>query len=155
MRVRSTASLACAVLGAALALTACGGGEKKDATLPPPPPTTLAPLPTVRAADVKPLVGRWVGAQKDYFQFAANGTGVWVLRGKEYWKGTAIPDGKDKYRFSWEGGDPQKASYWGVTLTDGGTKLLFAGTGQTYTKSKGKGAPKSTAKATPTAKAAQ
>ena len=58
------------------------------------------------------------------------------------WSGTAIPEGGGKYRFSWQGGDPKTASYWGVSLSEKNTKLVFAGTNQTYTKAvahKGKG----------------
>ncbi|WP_030167377.1 hypothetical protein [Spirillospora albida] len=137
MRVRSTLLLAAAA-ASALVLTACGGGEKKDAAEPSAPATTLAPLPQVDTAQVKPLVGRWIGTAKDYFEFKADGTGVWMRSGQKLWSGTAIPEGGGKFRFSWQGGDPQGANYWGVALTDGNAKLLFNGTNQKYTRMKAK-----------------
>ncbi|MQY08466.1 hypothetical protein [Actinomadura macrotermitis] len=138
-RARPTVPLVCAALAAALTLTACGGGEKKkEDAAPAGPPTTMAPMPKVQPAQVKALVGRWVGVNKDYFEFQRDGAGVWMKDKQQLWKGQAIPDGTDKYRFSWEGGDPQAASYWGVKVTDNGAKLVFAGTNQSYTKSKAK-----------------
>ncbi|MFB4309882.1 hypothetical protein [Actinomadura sp. GTD37] len=130
---RSLVLGACAV--AVLALAGCGGGGKKDAAdaAPSAPATTLAPLPAVKPADVKPLVGRWVGTAKDYFQFTAGGDGVWVRGGQKLWSGAVIPEGGGKFRFSWKGGDPQTASYWGVSLEDA-TTLVFAGTNQQYKK---------------------
>jgi hypothetical protein len=124
---------ACAV--AVLALTGCGGGGEADAADPSPsaPGTALAPIPVVKPSDVKPLVGRWAGAAKDYFQFAADGRGVWVRGGQKLWTGMVIPEGDGKFRFSWKGGDPQTASYWGVSLEDANT-LVFAGTNQKYEK---------------------
>ncbi|MEU5988841.1 hypothetical protein ABZ806_07680 [Spirillospora sp. NPDC047418] len=125
----------CAV--AVLALAGCGGGEKADAADPSPSAsaagTALAPIPVVKPSDVKPLVGRWAGTAKDYFQFTADGSGIWVRGGQKLWSGTAIPEGGGKFRFSWKGGDPQTASYWGVSLEDANT-LVFAGTNQKYTK---------------------
>ncbi|QKW36670.1 hypothetical protein HUT06_23760 [Actinomadura sp. NAK00032] len=132
----------CAVSAAALALGGCGGGEKDAAEDgPSAAATTLAPLPAVKPSDVKPLVGRWVGTAEDYFQFKADGSGVWVRGGQKLWSGAAIPEGDGKFRFSWQGGDPRMASYWGVTLEDKST-LVFAGTNQKYKKAvakKGKG----------------
>ncbi|MDL4777219.1 MULTISPECIES: hypothetical protein [Thermomonosporaceae] len=149
MRVRLRPSLPAAVAAGTvvLVLAGCGSGGEKD---PAPAaeggsaaPARLAPLPEVPAAQVKPLTGRWVGTAKDHFQFKADGSGVWMKGGQTLWSGKAIPEGKDRFRFSWEGGDPQTASYWGATLTDHGAKLLFAGTNQPYTKvrqhTKGKG----------------
>jgi hypothetical protein len=75
------------------------------------------------------------GPAGDYFQFKADGSGSWTQGGHSLWNGQVIPEGKGKYRFSWQGGDPKSASYWGATLTGG--KLLFAGNNQTYTKAKG------------------
>lgn len=120
---------------AVLALTGCGGGGKADAADPSPsaPGTALAPIPVVKPSDVEPLVGRWAGTAKDYFQFTADGSGVWVRNGQKLWTGTVIPEGGGKFRFSWKGGDPQTASYWGVSLEDA-TTLVFAGTNQKYTK---------------------
>ncbi|MFD0903963.1 hypothetical protein [Actinomadura sediminis] len=133
-----TALAGCAA--AALVLTGCGGGEGghggTDAA-GSAPPTTMAPLPEVSPAAVKPLVGRWVGKAEDYFRFTADGKGVWMKGGHELWKGSVIPEGGREYRFSWEGGDPKTASYWGVTLGEKGDELTFAGTNQTYTKVKG------------------
>ncbi|MFS2294832.1 MAG: hypothetical protein FWJ90_19420 [Actinomadura sp.] len=130
--MRVAALAACA---AALALTGCGGGGSGTAGAEPSaPPTTLAPLPAVKPSDMRPLVGRWVGTAKDYFQFAADGRGVWVRDGQRLWSGTVIPEGGGKYRFSWKGGDPQTASYWGVALDPSGRTLVFAGTDQTYKK---------------------
>ncbi|MFI0356437.1 hypothetical protein [Actinomadura sp. 9N407] len=149
------AVLGCAALASALALTVagCGGGEepaKAGASSSPPiavpsvPLGTPAPgaskmpaVPKVQAAQVKALVGRWTGPNGDHFEFKADGTGAWMKGGQALWNGKVIPEGKGKFRFSWQGGDPQSASYWGATLTDGGTKMLFAGTNQTYTKAKG------------------
>ncbi|XVQ07915.1 hypothetical protein ACQP1W_35815 [Spirillospora sp. CA-255316] len=145
------------VLASALivsALSGCGGDDKTPAgagasSSPPPvsvpsapssvPPgagqSALPAVPNVKAADVRPLVGRWVSPAGDYFQFKADGSGSWMQGGHSLWNGQVIPEGKGKYRFSWQGGDPKSASYWGATLTGG--KLLFAGNNQTYTKAKG------------------
>jgi hypothetical protein len=129
---RSSVLAVCAV--AVLALSGCGGGEKDAADADPSAPATaLAPIPVVKPSDIKPLVGRWVGTAKDYFQFTADGSGVWVRGGQKLWSGTAIPEGDGKFRFSWKGGDPQTASYWGVSLEDAHT-LVFAGTNQKYKK---------------------
>ncbi|NKZ03944.1 hypothetical protein [Actinomadura latina] len=134
---RSSVLAVCAA--AALALSGCGGGEKKDAAEADPsaPATALAPLPVVKPSDVKPLVGRWVGTADDFFQFTADGSGVWVRGKQKLWSGTAIPEGGGKFRFSWQGGDPQTASYWGVSLEDAHT-LVFAGTNQKYKKAAAK-----------------
>ncbi|MFC6885797.1 MULTISPECIES: hypothetical protein [Actinomadura] len=141
LRARSTLPPAAAV-AAALVLAGCGGGGEA-APAKGGAATSLAPMPAVQAAQVKPLVGRWVAAAKDYFEFTADGKGVWKKGRQTLWSGQAIPDGKDRFRFSWQGGDPKTASYWGVTVTDNGAKLLFAGTNQPYTKvrtkPKGKG----------------
>ncbi|MGI5200869.1 hypothetical protein ACQEU6_04645 [Spirillospora sp. CA-108201] len=133
VRARSTALAAFAV-AAGLALAGCGGGKEAADAAPSAPPTTPAPLPAVRPADVRPLVGRWVGAAKDYFRFEADGSGVWVRGRQKLWSGSAIPEGGGKYRFSWNGGDPKAASYWGVTLGGDKASLVFAGTNQTYKK---------------------
>ncbi len=138
VRARSTVSLACTAVAAALLITACGGGEKKkDESVPEAKPTKLAPVPQVQPAQVKPLVGKWVSSAKDYFQFKNDGTGVWMKEKQTLWSGQAIPEGNGKFRFSWQGGDPKTSSYWGVTVADGGSKLTFAGTNLTYTKAKG------------------
>lgn len=99
-----------------------------------------APLPKVPADKVKPLVGKWTtsGPAKDYFVFKTDGAGSWMAKGRALWTGQVIPDGKNKFRFSWEGSDPQQSSYWGVTLNAGGKTLVFGGTNQTYTKAKAK-----------------
>ncbi|MFA1551202.1 hypothetical protein [Actinomadura chokoriensis] len=124
---------ACAV--AVLALAGCGGAGKKDAAGADPSAaaTTMAPLPAVKPSDVQPLVGRWVGTAKDYFQFTADGSGVWVRNGRKLWSGAVIPEGGGEFRFSWNGGDPQTASYWGVSLEDR-TTLVFPVTNQKYKK---------------------
>ena len=129
---RSMVLAGCAV-AAVLALAGCGGGGAAEAADPSAAATTPAPLPAVRPSDVKPLVGRWVGTAKDYFQFAADGDGVWVRGGRKLWSGAAIPEGGGKFRFSWKGGDPGVASYWGVSL-ENATTLVFAGTNQKYKK---------------------
>ncbi|HEX2313126.1 MAG TPA: hypothetical protein VHJ17_05295 [Thermomonospora sp.] len=145
-----------AVAAAVLALAGCGGGgghEGKDAGStpggssgdgggasapdgPPAPKGSGAPLPSVQPVQVRPLVGRWVGngPAKDYFVFRANGTASWMVQGRALWTGQVIPEGKGRYRFSWEGTDPRQASYWGVTLKPGGKSLEFGGNNQTYTK---------------------
>ncbi|MDL4820323.1 hypothetical protein [Actinomadura opuntiae] len=137
VRARSTVLAAC-VAAAALVLAGCGGGgtEADDGGASAAPATSapLEPIPAIKPADVKPLVGRWVGPAEDYFQFKADGTGVWVKGGRKLWSGTAIPEGGGRYRFSWQGGDPKTASYWGVSLSDGNSKIVFAGTSQKYTK---------------------
>ncbi|WP_240809878.1 hypothetical protein [Actinomadura sp. WMMA1423] len=141
VRARSTVLAACAA-AAGLALAGCGGEKEAADAAPSASPTTLAPLPAVRPADVKPLVGRWISTSKDYFQFRADGSGVWVRGRQKLWSGTAIPEGAGKYRFSWNGGDPKTASYWGVALSEDKASFVFAGTNQTYKKAvarKGKG----------------
>ncbi|MXQ67587.1 hypothetical protein GQ466_26575 [Actinomadura rayongensis] len=138
MRARSVSSLAATALAAALALTACGGsGHGSSGAASTAPTPTLAPVPAVKAADVRVLVGRWIGERKDYFEFKADGSGVWKQGGQTLWTGQAIPDGKNKYRFSWQGKDPQSGSYWGATI-DAKGRLVFAGTNQTYSKAKRK-----------------
>ncbi|MFV2174793.1 hypothetical protein ACFHW2_30960 [Actinomadura sp. LOL_016] len=135
-----TALAGCAA-AAAFVLAGCGGGEggghAGTAGAGSAPPASVAPLPRVSPAAVKPLVGRWLGKGKDYFQFAADGKGVWMKGGHKLWSGTVIPEGGGEFRFSWQGGDPKTASYWGVTLGEKGDELTFAGTSQTYTKVKG------------------
>ncbi len=131
MRVRSR-PLAAVGLGAVLALSACGGHAPKAPAAAPS--TSLPPPPEVKPAQVKALVGRWVSPQKDYFEFKGDGTGVWKKDGQTLWTGQAIPEGDDKFRFSWQGGDPQTASYWGATLEKGA--FIFSGTNQKYVKSK-------------------
>ncbi|POM22356.1 hypothetical protein BTM25_57680 [Actinomadura rubteroloni] len=135
LRARSASSLAATALGAALTLTACGGSGHGTSGASTAPTPTLAPVPSVKAADVRVLVGRWVGERKDYFEFKADGSGVWKQAGQTLWTGQAIPDGKNKYRFSWQGRDPQSGSYWGATI-DAKGRLVFAGTNQTYSKAK-------------------
>ncbi|WP_075902093.1 hypothetical protein [Actinomadura sp. CNU-125] len=134
-----TALAGCAA--AALVLTGCGGdggdgGHAGTDAAGSAPPTTTAPLPRISPAAVKPLVGRWVGEAKDYFQFTADGRGVWMKGEHELWSGSVIPEGGREFRFSWKGGDPKSASYWGVALGEKGNELTFAGTNQTYTKVK-------------------
>ncbi|GAA2159276.1 hypothetical protein [Actinomadura napierensis] len=138
MTVRARSTVLAAVVGAAaLVLAGCGAGTKADdagASAAPSASAPLEPIPAIKTADVKPLVGRWVGPAEDYFQFKADGTGVWVKNGQKLWSGTAIPEGGGTYRFSWQGGDPKTASYWGVSLTEKNTKIVFAGTSQKYAK---------------------
>lgn len=135
VRARSTVSLAGLAAAAALALTACGGdgdgGARAGATATA---TRLAPVPKVSPAQVKPLVGRWVGPARDYFVFKADGTGAWKRGKRTLWSGQAIPEGGGRFRFSWQGGDPQAGTYWGVRIAEDGRTLVFAGTNQTYTK---------------------
>lgn len=133
--------LAAGAAAAALALAGCGEEGGKEGAAGPgasasAPSATLAPLPAVKPADMKPLVGRWVGTAKDYFQFTADGSGVWVKGEQKLWSGTVIPEGDGRYRFSWKGGDPRTASYWGVSLSEDKRSLVFAGTNQTYKKAK-------------------
>ena len=135
-------------------LSGCGGDGKDSAggapsssappvTVPSAPVSvppsagepTLPAVPKVKPADVRPLVGRWVSPAGDYFEFKADGSGSWMKGGHSLWNGQVIPEGKGRFRFSWQGGDPKDASYWGATLSGG--KLLFAGNNQTYTKAKG------------------
>ncbi|GAA3977183.1 hypothetical protein GCM10023085_69530 [Actinomadura viridis] len=150
------ASFGATALASALVLSGCGGGEPPaqagggTASSPPPVPVPSVPtsappaaggrpslpaVPKVRSAEVKPLVGRWSGPGGDYFLFKADGSGSWMKGGQALWNGQVIPEGKGRFRFSWQGGDPKTASYWGATLT-GESRLLFAGTNQTYTKAK-------------------
>ncbi|GAA0578751.1 hypothetical protein [Actinomadura livida] len=141
--MRVTVLAVCAA--AALALTGCGGSgggaEGGADAASAAPPTTLGPVPVVKPSDMKPLVGRWIGTADDFFQFRLDGAGVWVKGKQRLWTGTVIPEGGRKYRFSWKGGDPQVASYWGVTLAENGRSLVFAGTNQTYKKAPAKQAP--------------
>jgi hypothetical protein len=139
VRARSTAALAGLAAATALVLAGCGGGgDDKDDAPAAAPTTRLAPVPKVSPAQVKELIGRWVGPAEDTFVFKADGTGTWTRDRRTLWSGQVIPEG-GRFRFSWQGGDPQSGSYWGIRLTDGGRKLVFAGTNQTYTKAKGKG----------------
>lgn len=144
------------LIAAALVLTGCGGGDKKDSKAgagstpsgsqgavssdgsPEPKGSGGVPLAPVEPAKVKSLVGKWTttGPAKDYFLFKADGTGSWMAKGRSLWTGQVIPDGKNKFRFSWEGKDPQQSTYWGVTLESGGKSLVFGGTNQTYNKAK-------------------
>ncbi|WP_026401888.1 hypothetical protein [Actinomadura rifamycini] len=139
LRTRTTALTGCAA--AALVLTGCGGGGEGGhggtGAAASAPPTAVAPLPRVSPAAVEPLVGRWVGKTKDYFQFAADGRGVWKKGRHELWSGSVIHEGGRAFRFSWNGGDPETESNWGVTLSEKGDELTFGGTKQTYTKVKG------------------
>ncbi|MFC5187768.1 hypothetical protein [Actinomadura harenae] len=141
MRTRAVSRLGCAALVAVLAtagLGGCGGGggdaKKSEGDAQP---VKLAPLPKVNPADVRALVGRWDGAGKDYFQFGADGNGVWKKEGQTLWSGLAIPDGTSRFRFSWQGGDPKGSNYWGATLSDDGKKMTFSGTGLTYARTSG------------------
>lgn len=140
-RTRAVARLGCAALVAVLAtagLGGCGGGgEGAKKSEGDAQPVKLAPLPKVNPADVKSLVGRWDGSGKDYFQFKTDGTGVWKKEGQTLWSGLAIPDGKERFRFSWQGGDPKSSNYWGATLSGDGRKMTFSGTGQTYARTSG------------------
>ncbi|GAA2590637.1 hypothetical protein SMC26_06235 [Actinomadura fulvescens] len=139
VRARSILSPAGAAIAVALVLSGCGGGDKKadaPAKADSEAPAKLAPLPKVAPADVKPLVGRWVGIRQDYFFFKPDGTGVWMKDKNTLWSGQAIPESKGRFRFSWQGGDPKSASYWGAEVSADGKKMTFAGTNQTYTKAK-------------------
>jgi hypothetical protein len=121
-----------ATAAAALALGGCGSGTEPAADDgPSEAATALAALPAVKRSDVRPLVGRWVGTAKDYFQFKVDGSGVWVRDGQTMWSGVVIPEGDGKFRFSWQGGDPQVASYWGLELEDR-TTFVFSATNQKY-----------------------
>ncbi|MEW2359343.1 hypothetical protein [Spirillospora sp. NPDC029432] len=148
------AAAGCAVLALGLALAGCGGDDKPPASAgassSPPIPVPSVPIgspsagasklekvPKVQAGQIRPLVGRWNGPNGDYFLFKTDGSGAWMKGRQALWNGQVIPEGKGKYRFSWQGGDPKSASYWGATLNAGGTKMVFAGTNQTYTKAKG------------------
>jgi hypothetical protein len=138
IRARSTVPLAGLAAAAALALTACGGDGKDGAHAGgAATATSLPPVPKVSPGQVRPLVGRWVGPAKDYFVFKADGTGAWKRGDQTLWSGQAIPEGDGRFRFSWQGGDPQSGTYWGVRLAQDGRSLVFAGTNQTYTKAKG------------------
>ncbi|WP_148232988.1 MULTISPECIES: hypothetical protein [Thermomonospora] len=140
-----------------IALAACGGGDGHGGGSPAAAgghgapggqqaeggssaTETSAPLPKVQPSQVKALVGTWVsrggpeGQPKDYFVFKADGTATWMARKQTLWSGQVIPEGNRKFRFSWNGGDPKDASYWGVTLNADGKSLIFNGTNQTYTK---------------------
>lgn len=155
-RPHQTALVLVTALCLALPLAGCGGGDD-----PGPAGPTLAgssphpadpgrdesqsapeakgrPLPSVAVSQVVPLVGRWVSdaPQRDYFQFKPDGSASWMSRGHQLWSGQVIPEGGGKFRFSWEGQDPEEASYWGVTVAGDGRTLVFGGTNQTYTRAK-------------------
>ncbi|MGI8336902.1 hypothetical protein ACRYCC_43765 [Actinomadura scrupuli] len=158
-RSRATA-LMIAATAAALALSACGGGKDgaaqggpsqgetqgqsasdgSPATGGAAPKAVGGPLPKVVPQQVKGLVGTWTNTAKgsvgDAFEFKADGTGSWKGRGRILWTGQVIPAGKDQYRLSWQGKDPNTPSFWSVKLTDNGRKLLFQGNQQTYSKTK-------------------
>ncbi|RAY13870.1 hypothetical protein DPM19_16310 [Actinomadura craniellae] len=123
----------------ALILSGCDGGA--GAADPSPSghgaaTSAVGPLPSVAPQQVARLVGTWRGATaaKDYFVFRADGTGSWMARGQTLWNGQAIPDRGDRFRLSWQGGDPKDATYWSVRLTEGGKKMVFEGTNQVYAK---------------------
>jgi hypothetical protein len=159
--VRRPRPIACTVgsavpaLALVLAVAGCGGGKDDPpaagastgapSTAEPgfsvsatPVSPTGAPLPRVRGSQVRSLVGTWVGKapQRDYFVFKSDGSASWVARGDALWTGQVIPAGNDQFRLSWEGTDPQEASYWSVRLSDDGKSLTFGGTNQTYTKAR-------------------
>jgi hypothetical protein len=157
-------ALAIAVAAAAFTLAACAGAKDSGATSDPsqstapsaaqggsasdgspstdgPVPKTVGgPLPKVAPQQVKGLVGTWTnnakGSVGDAFEFRSDGTGSWKGRGRTLWTGQVIPAGKDQYRLSWQGKDPNTLSFWSVKLTENGQKLLFQGNQQTYTKTK-------------------
>ncbi|MEV4256672.1 hypothetical protein AB0J52_26205 [Spirillospora sp. NPDC049652] len=141
MRTRAVSRLGCAALVAVLAVGGVGGcgggGQDAKKSEGDAQPVKLAPLPKVDPAQVKGLVGRWDGTGKDYFQFKADGSGVWKKEGQTLWSGLAIPDGRSKFRFSWQGGDPKGSNYWGATVSEDGKTMTFSGTGQTYTRTSG------------------
>ncbi|MDX6434719.1 MAG: hypothetical protein QOE54_7085 [Streptosporangiaceae bacterium] len=158
-RSRATA-LTIAAAAATLTLSACGGAKDSAAKGDPsqgaaqgqsasdgsssgggPVPKSVGgPLPKVAPQQVKGLVGTWTNTTKgsvgDAFEFKSDGTGSWKGRGRTLWTGQVIPAGKDQYRLSWQGKDPNTPSFWSVTLTQNGQKLLFQGNQQTYSKTK-------------------
>lgn len=102
-------------------------------------PTTPPARPKVRAATAKvwlrALAGRWLrGDQNNYFHFRADGNGEWIAYGQKLWSGRATPRTATTFDLS----DPtgQSAAYWQVRIISGGRRLYFAGTQQTYVKSR-------------------
>ena len=165
------------VLAGMLALSACGGGEGEDASpetsssteasspaaqdsgapgLSPKSGTPLAeptesgkPAPTPKPVQVKSLIGTWQSSTpvKEYFVFAADGSGKLIASGQDLWTGTVIPAGKNVFRLSWQGTDPG-AAYWQVQLNAEGKELTFAANGQVYKKVKKPAAADTTKKPT-------
>jgi len=129
------------VIAAAAALLAgCGGGGKSGATGAPSSSVDtpgMSPLPKISPGQVKVLVGTWTNdaknSLKDYFVFKPDGTGSWMMQGKPLWTGSVIPAGKNTFRLSWQGKDPNVSTFWAIKIDSGG-KLLFQGNQQTYAK---------------------
>jgi hypothetical protein len=96
-------------------------------------PGTVANTPNATQSKVwlRPLRGRWArNVRNNYFQFRADGTGVWVAYGQRLWTGRATPRSArtfDLFDTHGQGG----SSYWRIRLLSGG-RLFFAGTQQVY-----------------------
>lgn len=109
-----------------------------------PAPRSTADVPGTVASDapdaarsrtwLRPLRGRWArDPRNNYFQFGADGTGVWVAYGQRLWTGRAAPrDARTFDLFDTQGHGG--GAYWQVRLVGGGNGLLFAGTQQVYRK---------------------
>jgi hypothetical protein len=110
------------------------------AASPPGAPrrSAAAAVPSAPAApgQLRMLAGRWLsGAQaKDYFIFKADGRGAWLVRGRALWQGRATSAGRYTFRLSWPTTGGQRTAYWQVRLLEGGRRLVFSGTRQTYRK---------------------
>lgn len=98
-------------------------------------PGTVASTPSAARSKVwlRLLRGRWArDVRNNYFQFRADGTGMWVAYGQRLWTGRATPRSArtfDLFDTHGQGG----AAYWRIRLLGGG-RLFFAGTQQIYRK---------------------
>jgi hypothetical protein len=104
-----------------------------QSTIDEPGTVTNTPNATQSKAWLRLLRGRWArNVRNNYFQFRADGTGVWVAYGQRLWTGRATPRGArtfDLFDTHGQGG----ASYWRIRLLSG-RRLFFAGTQQVYRK---------------------
>lgn len=104
-----------------------------QSTIDVPGTVTHTPGATRSRAWLRLLRGRWArDVRNNYFQFRADGTGVWVAYGQRLWAGRATARSArtfDLFDAHGEGG----SSYWRVRLLSRG-RLFFAGTQQVYRK---------------------
>jgi hypothetical protein len=113
-------------------------GTAPPGTASPAAPSSpgARPRQPVPAGQLRVLAGKWLSSAqaKDYFIFKADGRGAWMVRGRPLWQGRVTPASRDAFRLLWPTTGPQRTAYWQVKLIDGGRRLVFDGTRQTYRK---------------------